>query len=56
MAFKDLNPDLVVHVYTFSAPNVGNAAWAKQYDEWLGETTFQHSDPHSKLNLTLTEP
>lgn len=43
VAFKDLNPDLVVHVYTFSAPNVGNAAWAKQYDEWLGETTFQHN-------------
>ena len=26
MAFKELNPDLVVHVYVFSAPNVGNAA------------------------------
>jgi len=43
VAFKELNPDLVVHVYVFSAPNVGNAAWAKHYDELLGETTFQHN-------------
>lgn len=43
VAFKELNPDLVVHVYVFSAPNVGNAAWAQHYDELLGDTTFQHN-------------
>ena len=31
-------------MYVFSAPNVGNAAWAQHYDELLGDTTFQHSD------------
>jgi len=43
LAYKDINPDLVVHVYVFSAPNVGNKAWAKEYDELLGDTTFQHN-------------
>ena len=43
LAFKKTNPDLIVHVYVFSAPNVGNAAWAKEYNEMLGDTTFQHN-------------
>ena len=43
LAYTDINPDLVVHVYVFSAPNVGNAAWAKEYNELLGDTTFQHN-------------
>ena len=60
VAFKELNPDLVVHVYVFSAPNVGNAAWAQHYDELLGDTTFQHSDAlganPTPTNPTLTNP
>lgn len=43
LAFKDTNPDLKVHVYVFSSPNVGNAAWARDYNAMLGETTFQHN-------------
>jgi len=43
LAFNKTNPDLIVHVYVFSAPNVGNAAWAKEYNEMLGDTTFQHN-------------
>lgn len=42
LAFKDTNPGLKIHVYVFSAPNVGNAAWARDYNEKLGKTTFQH--------------
>ena len=43
LTFKDTNPDLKVHVYVFSAPNVGNAAWARDYNAMLGKTTFQHN-------------
>ena len=43
LAFNETNPHLAVHVYVFSAPNIGNAAWATEYNAMLGNTTFQHN-------------